>query len=260
MDDQTPTTPPERTPETGELEPIVPDPHRGEPTPPAQEGLRPEADAEIVRPVEDEPNGPLTGLVAASGAEVEAEYTDDAGAEELLAMMGVEDEGIEAGQIGGLALATLVSIGALAVVMYYLFYSPTLDKTVGIAEGEVRYEELEIITTEGETKLTQYARADSAYTLPIDAAMAVVAAEYADGVAPDAPRTRAAFNTAPLPALGMTASRLPLSDDAMQDLGGVAADTVATAAGDVGVPLDDGMEEQVGVDVPEDPDPAGSGL
>ena len=247
MDDQTPQTPPRTTPETGEQKPVVQDPHLGEPAPPAPEGLRPEADPTLVRPEEDEPLGPVAGLMAASSAEVEAEYTDDSEAEELLAAMGVEDEGIEAGQIGGLAIAILVSIFALAIVVYYLFYVPFRDQTAGLSESDVRYEELELINTEGETKLAQYARADSAYSLPIGTAMGLVAAEYG-GDAAGAPRTRASFNTAPLPTIGMTAGALPVADSTM------------TLLDDASVPAADGMQEEVGVDVPVDPDPADSGL
>ena len=199
MDDQTPQTPTPLTPEEGELKPVTPDPHAGEPAPEPQEGLRPEADAALVRPEEDEPLGPLTGLVAASAAEAEAELTDDPDAEALLASMGVEDEGIESGQIIGITAAILASVFALVVVLYFLFYVPFRDQTAGLAESDVRYEELEVVRTEGLTKISQYAlSADSAYTLPIGSAMAAVAAEYGGGGTP-MPRTRAGFNTAVLP-------------------------------------------------------------
>ena len=258
MDDQTPQTPTPTTPETGVEKPIVTDPHQAEPEPPAQEGLRPEADPSLVRPMEDEPGGPIAGLMTASAAEATAEITPDhadTGAEELLAMMGVEEEGIEAGQIGGLAIAILVSIFALAAVVYFLFYSPTLDKTAGLAESEVRYEELDLVNTEGQTKLTQYARADSAYTLPIEAAMAAVASEYAgDAAVAGVPRTRAEFNTTPVETRAAGLSRQP------ETMGTFGADSAAVVPGRYASPVDvldadvDSGEE-VGVDEPDAPTP-----
>lgn len=257
MDDPTPTTPQPitpTTPEAGEEKPVVPDPHRSEPAPASQEGMRPEADAEVVRPEADEPNGPLGGLVAAASAQVVTEATgdesSDTGAEELLAMMGVEDEGIEAGQISGIVIAMFVSIFALATAMYFLFYSPTLDKTVGMSESGVRYEELENIETEGQSKLTQYARADSAYTLPIESAMASVAAEYASSGGASAPRTRATFNTVPLETHAAGLSRQP----GMTATFG--ADSTALVPSRYAAPVDllepdVRTDEEVGVDTPD---------
>lgn len=243
MDDQTPTPPVPTTPEAGEEKPVVPDAHAGEPVPARQEGLRPEADPSVVRPEQDEPNGPLTGLVATAAAEVEAELTGDSDAEALLASMGVEDEGVEAFQIGSIATATLVTIFALALAMYYLFYVPFRDQTAGLAESDVRYEELEVVQAEGRTKLSQYAlSADSAYTLPIESAMSAVAAEYADAGGIEMPRTRAGFNTAVLPASGSTLDAAAVS----------AADTSAVDSapvlGDADVPGD----EDVDPDTPPD--------
>ena len=199
MDDQTPQTPTPLTPEEGEMKPVTPDPHAGEPAPEPQEGMRPEAVDAGVRPEEDEPLGPVAGLVTAAAAEAEAELTDDPDAEALLASMGVEDEGIESGQIIGITAAILASVFALVVVLYFLFYVPFRDQTAGLAESDVRYEELEVVQTEGLTKISQYAlSADSAYTLPIEAAMAAVAGDYAGG-GTAMPRTRAGFNTVALP-------------------------------------------------------------
>lgn len=238
MDDQTPTPPVPTTPEAGAEKPVVPDPHAatGEPPPPAQEGMRPEADPAVVRPEQDEPNGPLTGLMTTAAAEAEAEATDDDDAEALLASMGVEDEGVEAGQLLGIMTATLVSIAALCIAMFFLFFSPALNKTQGRAQSEVRYEELEVVQTEGLTKLGQYAlSADSAYTLPIEAAMASVVADYG-GAGAASPTTRSGFNTAVLP-VNAAQSGAPLQTDSVAT--GALLDRVAPRTG-----------ERVGVDVP----------
>ena len=57
----------------------VPDPHTGEALPPALDGMRPEAVANAsVRPEQDEPGGPLGGLLGASAAQTAIEATPGA--------------------------------------------------------------------------------------------------------------------------------------------------------------------------------------
>ena len=237
MDDQTPLTPTPVTPEEGEMKPVAPDPHAAanEPAPPPQEGTRPEAVRSGVRPEQDEPLGPMAGLVTTSAVQAEAEATGDDDAEALLASMGVEDEGIEGGQLLGIMAAVLVSIAALCVAMYFLFFSPALSQTEGRAESDVRYEELEVVRTEGRTKISQYGlSADSAYTLPIAAAMEAVANDYPGGGAAT-PQTRGAFNTAVLP-------RTAASNGALVPADSVAGILLAPVAAPTG--------EEVGVDRP----------
>lgn len=202
MDDQAPNMPaPDERPQRAE-DP-VPDPHRTEPVPQAQEGTRPGADG-AVRPEQDEPGGPLAGLVSASAAEVQdeaAEITgdDDPEAEALLAQMGVEEEGIESGQLLGLVAATLVSVAALAVILIYLFYIPFRTQVGERADGQATNYEQEDLRTEAVAKLGQYTRADSAYGLPIGRAMGLVAAQYGGSeAAVGLPDDRQEWNTLPV--------------------------------------------------------------
>ena len=205
MDDQTPTTPdPARTPPVS-----VPNPHSGKPVPTPMEGMRPEAAQNpTVRPEQDEPGGPLGSLVGASATQAAAEAVPgattptealpgDADAA-LLEQMGVEEEGIESGQLLGLVAAVVFAIAALAIVLIWLFYIPYRDQ-VGTRQDNVeQYPELEQSRTEAAGKLQAYARADSTYQMPINQAMSVIAGRYrADaGPAPAGlPSTRQQWNT-----------------------------------------------------------------
>lgn len=257
MDDRTPSDPNE--PGRPHQEVPVPDPHRGEPVPPANEGTRPEADPSVVRPDEDEPVGPVEGLVTAAGAKVEEEATPggDPEAEALLAQMGVEEEGIEAGQLLGLMAATIAAVIALAVVLIFLFYEPFLGEVSSRMEDVEQYPELAAVRTDAAAKLTPYTRTDSTYSIPIERAMGLVAAEYE--VAGDyseavvgMPETQAAWNTLPVmrgmgravetATAGIPAGTAPRIDDTLAPL-------------DPGqVPPPDVFEtgEEVGVDEPEE--------
>lgn len=161
----------------------VPDPHAAEPAPPPQEGLRPEADASLVRPGEDEPNGPIGGLFKTAAAEPAARYGHVAGAQqvEAAAGVGVEEEGVEAGQLFGLMLATALGVVVLILTIYFLFYSPKLEETREAAADVPadRYVELRESRAAAQERLLGYAvNEDSTYRLPIDAAMRLVAADY----------------------------------------------------------------------------------
>ena len=182
MDDQTPD--PELS---GAERPVpeerVPDPHAEKPVPAPQEGTRPGAD-ETVRPEQDEPIGPLAGLVGGAGAEASEEARDIAGTEEdpegraLLEQMGVEEEGVEGGQILGFVAATIAFVAALAIILIYLFYLPYKAEVDLRAENDARATELEIIRAEALAKLDNYGRVDETYRVPISRAMGLVAAEY----------------------------------------------------------------------------------
>ena len=204
MDDKAPQMPPpDERPQRAE-DP-VPNPHRTEPLPAPEEGMRPGVDP-AVRPSQEEPITPYTELFKAGGAQASeeaAEVTggDDPEAEALLAQMGVEDEGIESGQLLGLVAAVLVSILALAVVLIFLFYIPFRTQVGLDAEGNARTTDLDIIRTEGTAKLSQYARTDSVYTLPIARAMGLVVASYGTADSPGAsrlPDSRQDWNTLPV--------------------------------------------------------------
>ena len=197
MSDQAPPTPPPG--DRPDAEDPVPNPHRTEPVPPAQEGTRPGADP-AVRPEQDEPLGPMAGLVGAAGAEVSEEASNVTGdrdpeAEALLAQMGVEDEGIEGGQLLGLVAATLAGVAALATILIFLFYVPYRTQVGEDAEGAATNYEQQDLRAEAQAKLRQYARADSAYGVPITRAMGLVAAEYGRSDAAGLPSTRQQWNT-----------------------------------------------------------------
>ena len=202
MSDESPQMPPpDERPERAE-DP-VPNPHRTEPVPEPEEGMRPGVDP-AVRPSQDEPITPYTELFKAGGAQASSEASqiatgeEDSGAEALLAQMGVEEEGIESGQLLGLVAAVLVSVVALAVVLIYLFYIPYRTQTGMRAEGAARTTDLDIVRTEGRAKLTQYGRQDSAYSVPIGRAMGLVVAEYGAEDDPELPDTRQEWNTLPV--------------------------------------------------------------
>lgn len=219
----------------------VPDPHRDEPVPEPQEGQRP-ATERAIRPEQDEEVGPLEGLMSASAAKVDAEAAEVTGdrdpeAEALLASMGVEEEGIEGGQLLGLVAAVLAAVAALAVILIYLFYIPYRDQTEVRADGMAQYPELEVVETEGIAKLSQYRRTDEAYGLPIGRAMGAVVAQYGSSDAVGLPETAQEWNTFPV-MRGMGAAvdslargRLARQPDSTQVRGALA-----------------GPEEEVGVD------------
>lgn len=204
MDDRTPRQPDREEPAELPGTP-VPDPHRGEPLPPPQEGMRPEADPSIVRPEQEEPLGPYGELIptAALEAKDEADPDGDPEAEALLEQMGVEEEGIESGQILGLILAVILSVAALVVVLIYLIIIPQNTQVTLDAEAAARSTDIEQLRIEALAKLDNYSRVDSTYGVPIDRAMALVAAEYggttvAPGIAADIPDSPQRWNTAPL--------------------------------------------------------------
>lgn len=190
MDD---STTPGKTPPVS-----VPNPHSDAPAPTPQSGMRPEAAADpSVRPEQDEPGGPLAGLVGTAASQAASEAAPASADSALLENMGVESEGIESGQLLGLVAATIVAIAALAVVLIFLFYLPYRQQVGTTSSNVSQYPELEQVRTEAAAKLNQYARADSVYHVPIGQAMSVVAARYAQtGAAPAGlPSTRQQWNT-----------------------------------------------------------------
>ncbi|WP_420456489.1 hypothetical protein [Rubrivirga sp.] len=257
MDDQAPKMPaPGERPQRAE-DP-VPDPHRTKPAPPPQEGMRPGVDP-AVRPEQDEPLGPYGELIPAALTEAEQEAAnvggeDDPEAEALLAQMGVEEEGIESGQLLGLVAATLVSVAALAVILIYLFYIPFRTQVGERAEGQATNYEQEDLRTEAVAKLGQYTREDSTYGVPIGRAMGLVAAQYGGaGAAAGLPDSRQEWNTLPVvwgtgravqatPDRGqIEGTRFPVLGDGIEEVGvDRDVDTVERIENDLGeVDLDD---------------------
>ena len=201
MDEQTPRPPrdePAELPGTP-----MPEPHRGEPLPPPQEGMRPEADPALVRPMEEEEYGPYGQLIPAAALEAkeEAERDRDPAAEALLEQMGVEEEGIESGQIIGLVAAVVISIVALVVVLIYLIIIPQNTQVTLDAQAQARSTDLDQLRTEALARLGNYSRVDSTYGVPVDRAMALVAADYGATTPSqrlDVPTTYQRWNTLPV--------------------------------------------------------------
>ena len=203
-------------------------PHRAEPAPPPQEGLRPEADPALIRPESDEPLGPAAGLFSTAAAEAaHGTPVPTPHADAQTAYLGVEEEGVESSQIFGLMLATVASIICGGLFIYYLFYLPKLDDTEAEA-GDVpegRYVEQRELRAEAENLLSQYAtnpEAAGRYRIPVTAAMQEVARTYAgragaaDSLAAG-PVSRTDFNLAwislhPAPAVAPAAGTVRMAE------------------------------------------------
>ncbi len=159
----------------------VPDPHAGA-SHPQHEGMRPEADPSVEWPGLTEPGGPAAGLFQSAGAEAAAHYANNPAAAAIAEAAGVEDEGVEAGQLFGLMLATGIAIVVLILTVYFLFYSPLLQETRAVAADVPldRYVELRDSRTAGVGLISAYSvNEDSTYRLPIETAMELVARDYA---------------------------------------------------------------------------------
>lgn len=145
-----------------------------------EEGRRPEADPSVARPDQEEPNGPVEGLLHATATEVAAKVSDDPAVEAEAEALGVEDEGIESGQIMGLVIATMFSIAVVVLTIVFLFYLPTLNQTeveMANVPGE-RYEELRENRAEGLGLISAYAtdaNDPTVFRIPIEEAMEQVA-------------------------------------------------------------------------------------
>ncbi|CAN5492403.1 hypothetical protein BH23BAC4_BH23BAC4_01410 [soil metagenome] len=177
----------------------TPDPHRGEPLPPPQEGVRPEAEG-TVRPDQDEPYGPMAELFGATATELKARYTDDPEAQAEAERLGVENENVEAGQMLALVIGIIFTVIFITVFVFYLFstrWSGEQESRQATVTEMAGARELRIRATDA---MGHYATSvegtDTTFTIPISRAMALVAADYSQQQPGLAPRqgTRAAFN------------------------------------------------------------------
>ena len=160
---------------------VTPNPHRDEPVPAPEEGLRPEADPSVVRPEQDEDLGPVPGLLATASASAVDEVVDSPEAEEQLEDAGVEDEGIASGQILGITIAIIAAVFLMSAVTFWGFYEPELGDTQLEAEGAVELStEGRTLNAEAQALIGDYGlTADSTFTLPIGVAMEEVVEQYA---------------------------------------------------------------------------------
>ena len=224
----------------------MPNPHAGEPAESASdEGLRPEAVGTPARPTGDEPLGPYGELIPTAATEAKEEATPggDPEAESLLEQMGVEEEGIEGGQILGLIISVGVAIVALIVILIYLFIIPTRTQDAAEAEYVSEYPELMQARVDGIAKLENYERADSAYAIPIGRAMGLVAAQYGAtrAGAANVPSTRQRWNTLPISVGPPRAVQTPA------ERGALTAPLPGT--GGEGVPIDPSAAPRTGDDL-----------
>lgn len=207
------------------------------------------ASGEALPPDLEEPNGPLPGLVNAAKVEVEAELTDEPGAEALLAQMGVEDEGIESGQLVGMVLAIVVSVAALAFALIYLFIIPLQQATADEAEVGTEYPELASVTAAGESQLRDYRTTESGYGIPIEEAMAVIAAQGDSTAGAVQAATRQQFNVSWIDLNADGAVRTPTTERE------AASSTEAPGAEEGAEALPAVTDEAVGIDDPDDVTP-----
>lgn len=244
----------------------TPNAHADEPTPQPEEGLRPEADESVVRPEQEEPNGPVPGLLATASAEAQDELgLADAEDEAQLEAVGVEEEGIEGGQIAGITIAILASVFLIGFVVFWGFYLPELGETEDTMSGEVELgPDQRTILAEGMAALQNYSlTADSTYTMPIDVAMSEVIQAYGGSAADSAlagvavvdgmPRamTREGWNVQPVQLAPARAVRAASSRGALTA-------PVPETGDETPVPLDvatePGTGEEVGTDEPNEAD------
>ena len=239
----------------------TPDPHRDEPTPAPQEGTRPEADPTVIRPEQDESLGPIPGLLRTAAAEGVDEATpgEQLPAEEQKEAAGVEEEGIESGQIVGITIAVIAAVILLGFTVFWAFYLPKLGQTQDAAGSAVRLvpeERQEIVRAQA--ALRDYGMtADSTFTLPIGLAMTEIAEQYAANTAAAALEgeavteqgmplavTRQGFNVIPVELAPARAVRPPSSRGAFT----APLPETGTAPPEAGIGIVPETGEEVGID------------
>lgn len=151
-----------------------------------------EAAAAIVQPDQDEDLGPLERLFRGAAAEAAAEVTHAPKWVREEDDLGVEHEGIEAGQILGFVLAIVVAIG-LSVFMLYEYVDITAQAARIEATGRSGYPELRESRLQAMQRLTQYEAVDpqaERYRIPIDRAMDLMVQEAPSAQQSDAAAER----------------------------------------------------------------------
>ena len=150
-------------------------------------GTLDEEEMELGAPDQAEEYGPIEQLVRGARAEVGAEVTHGIHYVEEEAELGVEHEGIEAGQILGLTLAIAVVLG-LAVLTLFQYVDLTAQATRDAAAGMSGYPERREADLQATRQLTQYGVVDQeqgVYSIPIERAIDIMANEALDAEARD---------------------------------------------------------------------------
>lgn len=137
----------------------------------------------IEQPDQDEDFGPLERLFRGAAAEAAAEVTHSPRWVHEEDELGVEHEGIEAGQILGFVLAIAVALG-LAVFTLFQYVDITAQAALVEATARSGYPELRENRLHAMQRLTQYEVVDpqqGRYRIPIDRAMVLMATEEREG-------------------------------------------------------------------------------
>jgi hypothetical protein len=130
-------------------------------------------------PDRSESYGPVAELVSFAGTEAAAEATGDEARFAREREMGVAHEGVEAGQIIGLAGVVIVALIIIVCILFFWITSVADDTRDAVTETSV-YPELEATETRAAEQLDQYelvSERDSAYRIPIGEAMRIVVDE-----------------------------------------------------------------------------------
>lgn len=142
-------------------------------------GTPEDEDLDLASPDAEEEYGPAARLFRGARAEAAAELTDASKYVEEEAELGVEHEGVEAGQILGFALAVAVALG-LAIFTLFQYVSIVADETRFTATGTSGYPELREIELDATRQLSQYGvvnEEEGVYRIPIDRAIEVMVEE-----------------------------------------------------------------------------------
>ena len=124
-------------------------------------------------PDEKEDLGPAAALFKSASVEAAAEVTDDDELYRQEAIDGVQHEGIEAGQILGIALAVLAAI-VMAIIVVFQMTNLRYEATLSSVTSSARYPELRETERKAEQLLKGYGAVDAengVYRIPIERAM-----------------------------------------------------------------------------------------
>lgn len=133
----------------------------------------------VSQPDQDEEIGPLGRMMHGAAAEVAAEMTHARKWIEEEVELGVEHEGVEAGQILGVVVATAVVL-AVAIFVLFQYMDITAEAARVEATGRSGYPELRESRLHAVERLTQYGAVEGEaerYRIPIDRAMELMADE-----------------------------------------------------------------------------------
>lgn len=141
----------------------------------------------LAAPDQDEEYGPAARLFHGATMEAAAEATQSPRYVAEESELGVEHEGIEAGQILGFFLAVAVAL-VLSIVTLFQYVDLTAEDVRFTAAGESGYPELRRAELEATQRLSQYDVADpqqGRYRIPIERAIDLMAEEARQQPAPD---------------------------------------------------------------------------